>query len=83
MMKSKEELKKELHSLIDSIEDENILNELKEDVIPYVIKGRTEEDNDLTDEQWGELQEAIKEADEGKVLDIDEFKRRMASWHTK
>lgn len=32
---SKEELKKELHDLIDNIEDEEILSVVKEDIVAY------------------------------------------------
>jgi hypothetical protein len=49
----KEELKQKLYKLIDSIEDEHVLNVLNEDVVPYVIENRTKEkvDDDLTEEQ--------------------------------
>ena len=45
-MKSKEELKKVLHALIDSIEDEHILNVLNDEIVPYVIENRTKEKDD-------------------------------------
>ena len=83
-MKSKEEIKKELHQLIDSIEDENTLHLLNEDVVPYIIENSTEEgEEQLTEAQEKRLDEAIKQADEGKVISLDEFYRRMATWRTK
>ena len=56
-MKSKEELKKELHQLIDSIQDEYTLNVLNEDVMPYIIESRTKEldEDNLTEDQQNEL----------------------------
>ena len=84
-MKTKEELKKELHFLIDSIQDEHILNVLNDDILPYIIENRAgaqdAEEELLTDEQLAKLDEAILQADEGKVMDLNEFKRKMATWH--
>jgi len=84
--KNKDELKKKLHELIDSIEDEHVLSVLNEDVVPYIIENRTKEadeaDDDLTEEELKELDEAIKEADEGKTMSYEEFKRRMSQWLT-
>lgn len=39
--------------------------------------------DDLTDDQNKRLDEAIKQAHEGKVMDLDELKRRMTTWHLK
>jgi len=86
-MKTKEELKKELHNLIDNIEDEHILHVLNDDIVPYIIENRTgvqdAEEDPLTDEQMKKLEEAIQQADEGKVMNLEEFKKKMASWHIK
>lgn len=83
---NQEELKKKLHELIDSIDDEHTLSVLHEDIVPYVIENRTkeadEEGDDLTEEQLKQLKEAIKEADEGKTMSHEEFKRRMSQWLT-
>ena len=85
-MKSKEELKKVLHALIDSIEDEHILNVLNDEIVPYVIENRTkekdDEGDDLTKEQEKELDEAIRQADAGETISWEEFKQSMARWHT-
>jgi hypothetical protein len=84
-MKSKEELKKELHKLIDSIEDEKVLNELNEDVVPYIIETRkqdTESNDELTEEQLKELNEAIAEADRGEAISFEEFKESTDKWRT-
>jgi len=83
-MKSKKKLRKQLHKLIDSIDDEHVLNVLSEDIIPYVIKNRTKEANedDLTEEQEKELEEAIKEADRGETVSYEEFKETMDRWRT-
>jgi hypothetical protein len=84
-MKSKEELKKELHQLIDSIDDEHILNVLNEDVVPYVLDNRTKEldEDDLTEEQEKELEKAIKEADAGETVSFEEYLKATARWRTR
>src|SRR5687768_8006394 len=84
---NKEELKKKLHELIDSIDDEHTLNVLNEDVVPYVIENRTKEadeaEDDLTEEELKELDEAIEEVDRGETISFesfDEFKKNMEEW---
>ncbi len=39
-MPSKEDIKKALHHLIDSIDDEDLLNQMVGDLVPYVIEFR-------------------------------------------
>jgi hypothetical protein len=85
-MKSKDELKRELHLLIDSIEDEHTLNVLNDDIVPYAVQIHLDEadtEDELTPAQELRLKEAIQQAKEGKVMSFDEFKSRMAKWHTK
>jgi hypothetical protein len=83
-MKSKRKVKEELHKLIDSIEDENALNILREDIIPYILKNRSgETGEELSDEQMKELEEALAEADKGETISFDEFKEQMDKWRTK
>src|SRR3954468_7616645 len=84
--KSKEEIKKELHKLIDSIDDDYTLNVLNEDIVPYAVKNRTkkqDEQDDLTEEQQRGLDEAIKQVEEGKVVGWDEYLKATARWRTK
>jgi PHD/YefM family antitoxin component YafN of YafNO toxin-antitoxin module len=88
--KNQEELKKKLHELIDSIEDEHTLSVLHEDIVPYVIENRSKEadaeadeaEDNLTEEQLKQLEKAIKQADEGKTMSYEEFKKRMSQWLT-
>jgi PHD/YefM family antitoxin component YafN of YafNO toxin-antitoxin module len=84
---NQEELKKKLHELIDSIDDEHTLNVLNEDIVPYVIENRTKEADDIEDnltaEQLKDLDEAIAEADRGETISFDEFKKNMEEWRTR
>ena len=85
-MKSKIEIKAELHKKIDSIDDEYTLNVLNEDIVPYVIENRTKEkddEDDLTDEQWEELEEAIQQVKDGKTISWEEYLNSTQQWRTK
>jgi hypothetical protein len=85
-MKTAEQLKKELHEYIDSIDNKETLKMVHEDVSAYLKKdtsNENDEDNELTEEQERELDEAIRQADAGKTIGFDEFKRKMSGWHTK
>ena len=86
-MKSKEEIKAELHKKIDSIDDEHTLHVLNDDIVPYAIENRTrekdEEDDELTPEQERRLDEAIKQADNGETVTWEEFLNATQQWRTK
>lgn len=72
------DLKSELHKLIDAIEDENALHSLMEDAAVYA--GKNETADELTDEQIKELEEALAEADRGDTISYQEFKKHTAEW---
>mgnify|MGYP001555450495 CR=1 FL=1 len=81
-MKSSKEIKKELHEYIDEMEDEETLWILREDMVEYLKKG-VKEDNELTKEQELQLEEAIRQADAGETISLEEFKNKMSTWHSK
>lgn len=72
------EVKSKIYRLIDSIEDENILQMVMEDVVYYASnKDITDE---LNEEQLKELDEAISEVDNNETTDWEDFKREMNEW---
>ena len=81
-MKTSKEIKKELHEYIDEMEDEETLWMLREDMVEYLKKG-VKEDNELTKEQELQLEEAIRQADAGETISLEEFKNKMSTWHSK
>lgn len=83
-MKTKQELKEELHKLIDSIEDEVLLQDLTDNILPEIIAYRQTDDGDeyLTEEQLKQLDEAIAEADRGETMSYEEFLESMSRWRT-
>lgn len=84
-MKSAKKIKKEIHEYIDLIKDDETLWMVREDVVEYLKKEKTEEqdDNCLTEEQQRDLDEAIRQADAGETMSLGEFKKKMATWHSK
>ena len=83
-MKTKEELKKELHEYIDSITDEETLLMVDEDVTSYLKKdSEVEEKGELTEEQEKQLAEAIRQADAGEFVSEEEYLKATARWRTK
>ena len=72
------EVKSKIYRLIDSIDDENILQMVIEDVTYYASN------KDITDElskkQLIELDEAIAEVDNNEILDWNDFKKEINEW---
>ena len=72
------EVKCKIYRLVDSIEDENILQMVMEDVAYYANdKQLTDE---LTTDQLKELDEAISEADKNDTMDWNDLKKEMNEW---
>lgn len=61
------EVKPKIYQLVDSIEDENILQMIEEDVGYYA--GNKDIIDELSEEQLKELNEAIAEADNDETID--------------
>lgn len=74
----RENVKFEIHKLIDLIEDETVLQMLAEDIAYYASKKDIVDD--LNKDQQQELNEAIAEADNGETIDWKNFKNEMNEW---
>jgi hypothetical protein len=75
---SKEKLKKELHELIDNMEDEAMLSMVKEDIVAYQKAGTEFDDlSDLTPEERAELEESINEDPDKNIISHEEFKKNI------
>ncbi len=77
-----EELKKQLHSYVDIIEDETQLQMLNEAAESYVTKQSDALDL-LTPEQLKRLKESIRQADEGRLTSHEEVMKLSKQWLTK
>jgi uncharacterized protein YbaP (TraB family) len=80
---SKDILKKELHDLIDNMQDEEVLSMLKEECTFYSTSKQKDITDDLSPEQLKELEEQLKEDPLKDTVSLDEFKEATAKWRTK
>ena len=77
------ELKKELLTLIENTNDEDLLNLLKEDFVFYGnIKNKDITDG-LNDEQLQELNSLSEEEGTKDTQTLEEFKKATQQWRTK
>jgi hypothetical protein len=81
----KEELKKELHQLIDNTEDEDLLSMVKEDIVAYQTKVKENFDDlsDLSPEDRAELEELATEDPDKDTISEEEFAQHIQEWRTK
>lgn len=81
---SKEKLKKELHELIDNMENEQLLNMVKEDIVEYQKRDIAFDDlSDLTPDERAELEELANEDPDKDTISFDEFKKEISEWVSK
>ena len=81
---SKEKLKKELHELIDNMENEQLLNMVKEDIVEYQKKNIAFDDlSDLTPAERVELEELANEDPDKDVVSEEEFYNYIDAWRKK
>ena len=75
---SKEELKQKIHRQVDEIEDEKILNMLYEDAVEY--KTSSDVVDELTDEQWAEIEEGLRQVENGEFMTQEEMLEKFRQW---
>jgi len=82
---NKDELKKELHQLIDNTEDEDLLSMVKEDIVAYQTKSNKNFDDlsDLSSEDRAELEELATEDIDKAPVSFEDFKQHLNEWHSK
>ena len=74
-------LKTKIYQLLESIEDETVLNQVMEEVSFYATKKDTVDE--LSIQQLKELDKAIEEADNKETISWDDFKKEMNEWKKK
>lgn len=82
-MKTSQEMKKELHEYIDSIDDEKTLMTVHEEVSAYLKDDMIKENDALTEEQEKQLEEAIRQAEAGETTPWEELKASLEEWRKK
>ena len=75
------DIKKELHSLIDNTDDEQVLNVVKEELVAYQTGEKQFDDlSDLSDEDRAELEEQINEDPMKDTVSFEEYQKTMQEW---
>ncbi len=80
---SKDILKKEIHNLVDEMDDEEVLSMLKEECAFYSGSKQKDITDDLSPQQLKELEEQLNEDPLKDTTSLDEFKEATARWRTK
>lgn len=81
---SKEDIKKELHLLIDDTDNEEVLNMVKEELVAYNTGEKQFDDlSDLSDEDKAELEELANEDPMKDTISYEEHKKEMKEWLSK
>ncbi len=79
-----ESLKKELHTLIDNTENEELLSMVKEELIAYQTGEKEFDDlSDLSAEDRAELEELANEDPLKDTISYEEHKKEMIEWLSK
>lgn len=76
----KKKLKEKLHQYIDNLEDEKTLLKLHEAALEFEKAGKKDNVDELTPKQLKQLDESIKQGDEGKDIPHEETMKRIAAW---
>ncbi len=82
-MKTPEQIKRELHEYIDSINDEETLMMVHEEVGSYLKDDMVKKEDELSEEQEKQLEEAIRQADAGETMPWEELKASLEEWRKK
>ncbi len=82
-MKTSQEMKRELHEYIDSINDEKTLMMVHEEVSSYLVKETADKDEELTKQQMLEIGEGLDQIEKGETVDWDTYLKATERWHTK
>lgn len=72
-------IKQKIHQLIDELDDEAALQMLYEDAVEYKTAS-TVTDDDLTEEQWAEIDKGLKQIENGETYTSDEVLQHLKEW---
>jgi len=74
-------VKSQIYQMLEAIEDESVLNQVKEEVSFYTSQ-KDIVDN-LSTTQLNDLDNAIEEADRKETITWEDFKKEMNEWKEK
>jgi predicted transcriptional regulator len=75
----KQSIKNQFHKLIDSIDDESVLQLLYEDAVEY-SKVSDVADDELTEDQMAEIKEGLRQIENGEFTTHEEMLEKIKAW---
>jgi hypothetical protein len=79
---TKTEIKHNIHSLIDTVEDTNKLEEIQE-FVDFIINTRTIEWESLSESERRSVEEGLEDVKAGKTISYEQFKKKHSKWFEK
>ena len=76
---TKTEIKQNIHSLIDNVEDETVLEQLQE-MIKYMATEGTTNWNSLSEAERKSIEEGLKQLNNGEKIDYEDVKKKYPEW---
>lgn len=75
---TKTEIKQNIHSLVETMENENILMQVKE-MLESISDDAVSFDN-LSKEEQSSIQKGIEQLDKGEKMDYEDIKKNFPEW---
>ena len=79
---TKTEIKQNLHSLIDNVENENKLEEILE-FVDNVINENTISWDSLSKEERDSIERGLEDTEKGNTISHEEFRKKHSKWFAK
>lgn len=79
---TKTEIKQNIHSLIDEVDDKNKLEEIQE-FVDFIINNQTIERESLSEGECKAVEEGLKDSKEGRTFSYEDFKKKHSKWFEK
>ncbi|MCC7159600.1 MAG: hypothetical protein IT281_08685 [Ignavibacteria bacterium] len=79
---TKTEIKRNIHTKVDLLEDDAKLENLQE-IVDFFISDEVVEWESLTDDERKGIEEGSKDAEEGRLVSYDEFMKKHDIWFQK
>ncbi len=76
---TKTEIKHNIHSLIDTVEDEGKLEEIQE-FVDFVINNETIEWESLSAEERASIERGLEDLEKGNIISYEEFRKKHLKW---
>ncbi len=77
----KQSIKDQFHKLIDSIDDESVLQTLYEDAVEYSTG--EEKDVEISEAEMASIELGLKQIEEGKTFTHEEVLQHLMQWRNK